>query len=938
MSRLFISHAGKDSVAAKAFKQWLGANGWPEDDVFLDKDDIGAGEPWKDALRRANFRCEAVILLASPEALASHECLAEIRIAESYGKAIIVVLLRDLEIDDQRLDSFKDKQIVGLATAPLDHVEKVQFEGEEREVRFNAHALRRIKDYLVKRGLTPDHFGWPPADRPNADPFPGLSHFTTDDAGIFFGRDADISRGLDKLRVVCRNRQPRALVIQAASGAGKSSYLRAGLWPRLERDPDYAPVAVVRPAKGILTGPNGLGRQLATRLSRPDAPMNPGDIHAQLMAADVDMAATDLARLLAELAQRATDQRRIGDREAPPPALILAVDQAEELFAAEDAAESERFAELLSRIVRNPPAGVELFAVFAVRADAAIQLHELLRRYEFDPPETLLLLPLPRTSYREVILKPLELLERRGQKVNITPDLVERLVADATGADALPLLAFTLSNLYVDFAAGGTIGQEQYETMGGVAGSIQRALKRALADPGSSPTIPAGADRQLELLRETFIPWLAAVSPDTGLPMRRVARLEEFSGETLAMVERLVAARLLVVDRRDGADVVEIAHESLLRQWPDLTEWLKLDADNLKIVEGVERAAREWSREGKNRPELLEHRSRRLRAAEQVAARKDFARRLGADGRAYLAACRAVERKRAATLASLVGVLVVLLVGGALAWRYESEITNYIYRLTNVRTLTADNEKTIPLLASFSECTDCPEMVVLPAGRFAMGATGGGQSDEREFPVHEVTIQEDFAVGATPVTFAQFTACAMHGGCARAIALNTNDDRPAVNVTWADAQAYAAWLTRITGKPYRLLSEAEYEYAARGNRPWRFPWGDALEDGRANCVGCGTGSTPDGTTPVDTFPPNAFGLRDVTGNVFQWVEDCYHDDYVDAPTDGSAWATAACENRVVRGASYLRRPPLLRSSWRDWRKATARDVEVGFRVARDMTR
>ena len=113
MSRLFISHAGKDSVAAKAFKQWLGANGWPEDDVFLDKDDIGAGEPWKDALRRANFRCEAVILLASPEALASHECLAEIRIAESYGKAIIVVLLRDLEIDDQRLDSFKDKQIVG---------------------------------------------------------------------------------------------------------------------------------------------------------------------------------------------------------------------------------------------------------------------------------------------------------------------------------------------------------------------------------------------------------------------------------------------------------------------------------------------------------------------------------------------------------------------------------------------------------------------------------------------------------------------------------------------------------------------------------------------------------------------------------------------------------------------------------------------------------
>ena len=227
MSRLFISHAGRDSVAAKAFKQWLGANGWPAEDVFLDKDDINAGEPWKDALRKANFRCEAIILLASPEALASPECLAEIRTAEDYGKAIIVVLLRDLEVDDRRLHTFKDKQIVGLTTPPLDHVETVQFEGQQHEIKFNAHALQRIKGYLVKRGLTPDHFAWPPLDRPNADPFPGLSPFTTEDAGIFFGRDADILRGLDKLRVLRRNMQPRALVIQAASGAGKSSYLRA---------------------------------------------------------------------------------------------------------------------------------------------------------------------------------------------------------------------------------------------------------------------------------------------------------------------------------------------------------------------------------------------------------------------------------------------------------------------------------------------------------------------------------------------------------------------------------------------------------------------------------------------------------------------------------------------------------------------------------------
>lgn len=938
MSRLFISHSGKDSVAAKAFKQWLGTNGWPGEDVFLDKDDIHAGELWKEALRKANFRCEAIILLASPDALASPECLAEIRTAEDYGKAIIVVLLRDLEIDDRRLDTFKDKQIVGLTSAPLDHIEMVPFEGQQHEIKFNTHALQRIKSYLAKRGLTPDHFGWPPANRPDADPFPGLSPFTTDDAGIFFGRDADILRGLDKLRIVRRNSQPRALVIQAASGAGKSSFLRAGLWPRMERDPDYAPVAIVRPAKGILTGPNGLGRQLAERLSLPGRPVNPGDVHAQLMASDAGAASASLNRILAELAERALEQRRIGDRDAVAPALVLAVDQAEELFAAEDADESQRFADLLAGLARNPPAGVEPFVLFAIRSDAAMQLHELLRRHEFDPPETVLLLPLPRTSYRDVILKPLELLARRGEKVTITAELVEHLVGDSRGADALPLLAFTLSNLYADFAAAGTIGPEQYRIMGGVAGSIQRALKRALASPGDSPAIPAAREAQTVVLRETFIPWLAAVSPETGLPMRRVAKLSEFSGEGLAMVERLIAARLLVVDRRDGADVVEIAHESLLRQWPELTEWLKLDADNLRIVEGVERAAREWARDGKKRPELLEHRSKRLRAAERVTTRKDFAKRLGTDGRAYLAACRASERKRAITLGSIVGALVLLLVGGTLAWRFEADIRDYFYRATSVHALTAEAEQTLEHLASFKECTDCPDMVVLPAGTFQMGAKGDGQSDKREFPAHRVDIPKDFAVGATPVTFAQFTACAQHGGCNRQIALNTNDNRPAVNVTWADAVAYAAWLSHITGKNYRLLSEAEYEYAARGGQPWRFPWGDTLEDGRANCVGCGTGSTPGGTTRVDTFPPNAFGLRDVTGNVFQWVADCYHDNYVGAPADGTAWATTGCENRVVRGASYLVKPPLLRSSWRDWRKATARDGEVGFRIARVLDR
>ena len=135
--------------------------------------------------------------------------------------------------------------------------------------------MRASKDFLDKRGITPDRFALAAADKPDAEPFPGLSAFTEDDAGIFFGRDADIVRGLDRLRILRRNGRPRLLVIQAASGAGKSSYLRAGLWPRLNRDADFAPLAILRPAQGILTGPEGLGRKLAALLSQPRAAGQP---------------------------------------------------------------------------------------------------------------------------------------------------------------------------------------------------------------------------------------------------------------------------------------------------------------------------------------------------------------------------------------------------------------------------------------------------------------------------------------------------------------------------------------------------------------------------------------------------------------------------------------------------------------------------------------
>jgi hypothetical protein len=223
LSRLFISHSSKDNISAIAFKQWLGANGWPDEDVFLDLENIGAGERWKDALRKANTRCEAIVLLASPDALSSTECLAEVRKAEDYGKEIIVILLRDVAFDDRRLDTYKDRQIVDLAAPPRSHIEMVHYRGDIHEIHFNANALASVKEYLFRRGIAAEHFAWPPPERSDAEPFPGLSAFTENDAGIFFGRSSDILRGLDQLRLLRRDGRPGMLVIQSASGAGKSS-------------------------------------------------------------------------------------------------------------------------------------------------------------------------------------------------------------------------------------------------------------------------------------------------------------------------------------------------------------------------------------------------------------------------------------------------------------------------------------------------------------------------------------------------------------------------------------------------------------------------------------------------------------------------------------------------------------------------------------------
>ena len=248
----------------------------------------------------------------------------------------------------------------------------------------------------------------------------------------------------------------------------------------------------------------------------------------------------------------------------------------------------------------------------------------------------------------------------------------------------------------------------------------------------------------------------------------------------------------------------------------------------------------------------------------------------------------------------------------------------------------------IHLYESFRDCERCPLMVTVPAGTFRMGSPRSEKyRSEFEGPQHSVTIESPFAVGVYEVTFDEWEACHRGGGCP-----GDQPDgegwgrgrRPVVNVSWVDAQAYVSWLSAETGQRYRLLSEAEWEYVARAGTETARYWGET-EAGRCSYANGLDSYAPcnDGyeyTAPVGSFAPNAFGLYDVLGNVWEWTEDCWNESYAGAPTTGSARQSGDCSHHVLRGGSWGLTPEIIHSTFRIEEPAVSRSTAVGFRVAR----
>ncbi len=231
------------------------------------------------------------------------------------------------------------------------------------------------------------------------------------------------------------------------------------------------------------------------------------------------------------------------------------------------------------------------------------------------------------------------------------------------------------------------------------------------------------------------------------------------------------------------------------------------------------------------------------------------------------------------------------------------------------------------------DCPTCPELALVPAGTLTMGSTDGFAF---ETPVHEVTISKAFFIGRREVTFDEWDACVSEGGCQYQPGDRGQGRglRPASDLDWNDAKSFAAWLSRKTGKTYRLPTEAEWEYAARAGTKTAFYWGNAIEKDRANCVGCNSQALNQ-TVATGTFPPNPLGLLDMAGNAAEWVEDCWDNNYKAAPKDGSAFTKADCRERVLRGGSFNNDQRFVRTAARFKYDFDVRYYTNGFRVVRE---
>jgi formylglycine-generating enzyme required for sulfatase activity len=916
MRRWFLSYNSQDFALIQAFEAALRRKD-AETQIFFAPTSLRAGGYWLPELAKEIAEATAFVLLVGEKGLGPWQSLEYYEALDRRVKepnfAVVLMLL-----DGQPAPGLPFlRQLHWIITADP----------------ASEKSLAQVIDAAAGGGGVPRDL-W----RHTA-PYRGLAAMTEVDSDYFFGRGRET---VDVLSVLAAA-PDRLPVLIGNSGVGKSSLAQAGVLAALKRQ--------AWPEEG--GAPNAWPQVFEDSRRWCFLTLKPGtEPLKSLIGAFLDtwqFGATDPERVkhqngwiellrdgkatLRDLLD-ATERRHNELDRTKPPAFFLYVDQGEELYVRAEERERQRFSEIVGHALPDP----RLRAMMSMRSDflGGLQNDEPL----FNVHRQINVPPLREAELRKVVSRPAELLSARFETPGLV-DIITRRTAEDSVKDvgALPLLSYTLDDMWTQMAKGGEgvlrLPAQSFE-LGGVL--VDRANTFLATHPGAE-----------DALRRVLTLRLADVHEE-GEPTRRRAPRSEFSDDEWRLISELAdhPNRLLVtVTPESGETYAEVAHEAIFRRWDKLRDWIAAEREFLTWRSGLEAARRAW--------QAIPARSKddALLMGHGLALASNWLDKRAGDispvDREFIVLSRKVAQRRNLRVQALIYVLLIGIIGSLVGIIEKEPIKEQLnwftvmrpYRVENFDpyVLKPDAERALKPLASFRECAkNCPEMIVILAGGFTMGSptTEHGRYNS-EGPQHEVAIAKPFVVSKYDVTFADWDACVSVGACPKAADSGMGRDaKPVINVGWDDAQTYVAWLSKMTGQPYRLLTESEWEYAARAGTTTPYYWGDDIGKGNANCNGCGSQWDAKQTSPVGSFAANQFGLYDMAGNVYQWVQDCYHPDYSEAPTNGSVWTSGDCSNRVVRGGSWSSGPQGLRSASRGGLTTVFLSFNLGFRVGRTL--
>ncbi len=705
-------------------------------------------------------------------------------------------------------------------------------------------------------------------------PYRGLQYFREEDAAFFFGRTEAIGQLVGAIE------KHRLVAVVGASGSGKSSVVRAGLVPELRKSHEcvWEVVTIVPTDRPLHALAAGLMPILEQDMSETDRLIETNKLADALLQKTVKL--RDIVEQIL-LKQPGTER------------LLLIVDQWEELFTL---CHEDRSRWCFIDNVLDATAATRLSVVLTLRGDffgrAITNYRPLSDRVQGAQVNVG---PMNKEELRLAIVEP-------ARQVGLTfesglVDLILEQAADEPGH--LPLLEFVLRQLW-DHRRGGELHHEAYREIGQLEGAIARKAESLYQN---------ASEEDQRRMQQIFF---RLVRPGEGeADTRRRATLAELGEGLQGLAKTLTDERLLVTSQLTSRpeETIEVSHEALIRHWDRLKDWVDADRQFLAWQQRLGTSIKEWERSNRSADLLL----RGLPLTDALAWLKKKPDQFSLTERQFVLASKR-RKTRSRGVAIVAGVLITMFISGPLVWLgKEGETLRFAWssvmaRLHLVKVIEPD------------------EMVKIEAGRFVMEGRDGKR--------REVTITRDYKLSQHEVTFNEYERFVTLTGEGKVDDEGWGGERrPAINVSWEDAVAYAKWLSWATGKSYRLPTEAEWEYAARSGGTDE-KWAGTSEESRLRDYAV---FASDRTKPVGSKQPNGLGLYDMSGNVWEWVEDCWHESYQGAPQDGSAWREADggdCGRRVIRGGSWFNyKPVLLRSSLRNWIFTDDRTYGIGFRVA-----